>query len=39
MLHRRLDSLYDDSHGDDPPAESFGHPGFAGDVNAGCPIR
>ena len=33
MLHRRLDRLYDDSHGADQPAESFGRPGFAGDVN------
>jgi hypothetical protein len=24
MLHRRLDRLYDDSHGADEPAESFG---------------
>jgi hypothetical protein len=35
MLHRRLDRLYDDSHGADQPAESFGRPGFAGDVDAG----
>jgi hypothetical protein len=35
MLHRRLDRLYDDCHGGDQLAESFGRPGFAGDVNAG----
>jgi hypothetical protein len=35
MPHRRLDRLHDGGHGADQPAESFGRPGFAGDVDAG----